>query len=779
MKLWIAFVITVFLIPIPTFALDRGTPNQVKLRPEAIQSVPVNSAASSHALNHNDAMDEVYLERYLLAVITLILLLSLTYTLYRFRTSKLALRTRENRMRHALEGTNSGLWDWNVEEDRLYLCERFEAMLGYDPGEIGSSLIGLKAFVHPDDYYDVRKRLLEHLKGISPIFESEHRFKHKCGNWLWMSSRGKVVHRDINNSATRIVGTLTDITERKKAEEQLHQNALVFETISEAIIICDKDNNIVSTNQAFTHTTGYTNEEVIGKNPRILKSDKHDSVFYQMMWDSIINTGVWQGEIWNKKKNGDIFPVWLSIATIKGSEGDIDQYIGVFNDITKRKEDEDLIRYQANFDALTELPNRHLLMDRLGFELQRAKREGTFVGLMFIDLDRFKPINDTYGHSVGDQLLWEVAKRLTSHVRETDMVARLGGDEFTVVIPNIDNISEIEQTVTRILSGIAAPFDLDGHELFISASIGITVYPDDATDISTLMTNADNAMYRAKEEGKNTFCFFTREMNKHAKEMLKIENDLHHVIQKKELIPYFHPILDIHTGEVTAVEVLLRWKRPGHGIIAAESFIPITEATGLIVDIGKWLLEVVCCQVMLWRNIGINIPRICVNISARQFRDNLLDIIKNALETSGLEPEYLELEILESVLLEENKRNADILMQLNEMGIRLSIDDFGTGYSSLSHLKKYPFNALKINRSFICGLPNDKDDVTLVNSIISMSHELGLEVIAEGVETKEQHQHLRTQGCDMAQGFYFTKPIPANKFEKWIKKINSQLSQTL
>jgi predicted signal transduction protein with EAL and GGDEF domain len=363
-----------------------------------------------------------------------------------------------------------------------------------------------------------------------------------------------------------------------------------------------------------------------------------------------------------------------------------------------------------------------------------------------------------------------VSKRLTSHVRETDMVARLGGDEFTIVLPNIANISEIEQTVTRVLNGIATPFDLEGHELFISASIGITIYPNDATDISTMMTNADNAMYRAKDEGRNTFCFFTPEMNKHAKEMLKIENDLHHAIQKKELVPYFQPIIDINTGELSGTEVLLRWKHPEHGIIMPESFIPITEAAGLIVTIGKWLLEVVCCQIMRWRNSGIDIPRVYVNISGRQFRDNLIYIIQHALDTSGLEPEYLGLEILESVLLEENKRNADVLQRLSEMGVHLSIDDFGTGYSSLSYLKRYPFDVLKINRRFIYGLPNDKDDSTLVNTIISMAQELGLEVVAEGVESKQQLEYLRTQGCDKAQGFYFAKPMSAKKFENWIQK---------
>lgn len=728
------------------------------------------NVAARSSTHTSDIIGDIYPDRHLLTPIIVFLLLSLIYALFRIRASQIALHTSENRMRHALEGADSGLWDWNIEKNKLYLSQRFETMLGYAPGEIGVDILRLKEFIHPDDFMHVRQKLREHLNGISTIFESEHRVKHKNGHWIWMSGRGKIVNRDPRNRPTRIVGTQTDISARKQTEEQLRQNALVFETISEAVIICDENNHIISVNHAFTEITGYSKNEVIGKNPSILQSGKHDAHYYKVMWDSINNKGVWQGEIWNRNKSGEIYPEWLSIATISRTDGKIDQYIAVFSDITKRKEDEEIIRYQANYDALTELPNRHLLMDRLGFELQRAKREHTIVALMFIDLDRFKPINDTYGHMVGDQLLWEVSKRLTNNVRETDMVARLGGDEFTIVLPNIADIGEVEHMARRILNEIARPFDLNGRELFISTSIGITVYPDDATDISTLMTNADNAMYRAKDEGRNTFCFFTPEMNDHAKEMLRIENDLHHAIQKNELVPYFQPIVDIDSGEVIAAEVLLRWKHPELGVIMPSSFIPITEAAGLIVHIGKWLLEVVCCQVMRWRSNGINLQRICVNISGRQFRDNLVHIVEDALKTSGLEPEYLELEIVETVLLEENRQNANILQQLHDMGVRLTIDDFGTGYSSLSYLKKYPFDVLKINRSFINELPDSKDDTTLVNTIISMARGLGLEVIAEGVELKEQLDYLRDQGCHMAQGFYFTKPIPADKFEKWLNK---------
>jgi len=774
---FIAVVLWISLTPLPSLGQTAETVNPISPETKSIQPISLDKIATALSTHHNNLIDGINLDSHIKTPLILLLLISLSYALYRIRSSRIAQYTSENRMRHALEGTHSGLLDWNIEDNKLFLSPHFEDMLGYGPGELGDSITGLMEFIHPDDIKHIRSRLREHLKGNSDLFESEHRFKHKSGKWIWMYGRGKIVHRDMEKKATRLVGTQTDISERKKADEHLQQTALVFETIAEAVVICDENNRIISVNQAFSEITGYSREEVIGADPNILQSGKHDSTFYHRMWDSIINNGSWQGEICNKNKNGDVYTEWLSIATILGSKGNIDKYIAVFRDITKRKQDEELIRYQANYDALTELPNRHLLMDRLGFELQRSNRDNTMVALLFIDLDRFKPINDTYGHMVGDQLLWEVSKRLSNIVRESDMVARLGGDEFTIILPNIEDIREVEHMASRTLKGMASPFNLDGRELIISASIGITMYPDDADNITSLMTNADNAMYLAKEEGRNTFCFFTSELNEHAKETLRIENDLHHSLQKNELIPYFQPIIDIGSGEVVAAEVLLRWKHPELGVLLPESFIPIAEAAGMIVDIGKWLLEVVCCQVMRWRNDGTNLERICVNISGRQFRDNLLYIVENALNTSGLEPECLELEIIETVLLEDNKQNTNTLNTLCEMGVRLTIDDFGTGYSSLSYLKKYPFDVLKINHSFICGLPNNKDDSTLVNTMISMAHELGLEVIAEGVETKEQLDYLRTQGCDMAQGFYSTKPMPANKFEKWLQKTQNKTKQ--
>ena len=731
----------------------------------------LNRVSTRYANHQSHSMDSAKQQRYLLNIVILFLIAGIAYFISQIKSSKLMLRKRQERMEHALDGTNNGLWDWDVQRSDLYLSPRFEMILGYAPGEINTKTNSFEALIHQDDIGMVRQKLANHLKGKSPIFESEHRSRKKDGSWVWTLVCGKVVERSENQKSLRMVGTQTDITERKIIEEKLQQAAMVFETVSEAVAICNRDNLIVAVNQAFTDITGYTRNEVIGKNPKILSSGKHNKDFYAVLWAELKETGVWQGEIWNRRKNGEIFPEWLSIATIKNNHNEIDQYISVFSDITQRKDDEELIRFQANYDALTELPNRHLLMERLGFELQRAKRENSIVALMFIDLDRFKPVNDTYGHMVGDQLLWEVSKRLTNHVRETDMVARLGGDEFTVVLPNIENLNEVEQMARRILHEISRPFHLRGHELFISISIGITIYPNDASDLPALMTNADNAMYRAKDDGRNTFCFFTHEMNHHAKEMLRLENDLHRALQRNELIPYFQPIIDINSGELIGAETLLRWKHPEFGLMEPDRFIAIAEATGLIIPIGTWLLELICCQMIRWRNNGLYLKRICVNISSRQFRDNLLSVVQNALETSGLEPEYLELEIVESLLLEENQENNDTLKQLNDIGVRLSIDDFGTGYSSLSYLKKFPFDVLKINHSFIKELPDSKDDTTLVNTIINMAHGLSLEVVAEGVESAKQLEHLRSMDCHLAQGYYFSKPVPAHLFDKRMQKL--------
>ncbi len=742
--------------------------------------IPVREAldkiSAHYEIFHSANMHSAEQQRYLINLLVLVLIVGIAYSINRIRASKLALGIKEERLKHALEGANNGLWDWNIQDNELYLSPHFKSMLELAPDNTHTQINGIKELLHPDDLDQVRQRLKRHLQGESEIFESEHRFRKNDGSWIWTLCCGRVVARDKKHRPTRMVGIQTDISQRKQIEEELRRDSKVFETVSEAVMISDKDNLIIAVNEAFTKITGYSKDDVIGKNPKILSSGKHGADFYRDMWDTIIQKGVWQGEIMNRKKNGEIFTEWLSIATINDSDQKIDQYISVFSDISKRKEDEELIRFQANYDALTELPNRHLLMERLGFELQRAKREQTLVALMFIDLDRFKPINDTYGHMVGDQLLWEVSKRLSSHVRETDMVARLGGDEFTIILPNIENTDEVEHMAGRILNEISRPFYLNGCELFISVSIGITIYPNDASDFPTLLTNADNAMYRAKDEGRNTFCFFTHEMNQHAKEKLHLESDLHRAQQKGELVPYFQPIIDINSGELIGAETLLRWKHPEHGLMRPKSFIPISDASGLIVPIGRWLLETVCCQVMRWRRNGLMLQRICVNISARQFHDDLIGIIKNALETSGLEAQCLELEVVETVLLEDNKVNSKILKEISEMGVRLSIDDFGTGYSSLGYLKRFPFDVLKINRSFIKELPTSKEDATLVNTIISMGHGLDLEIVAEGVETEEQLEYLRLKGCDSAQGFYFNKPMPAHLFEKSLQKSSVNVS---
>ncbi len=761
-----------------TFLATRG---KVSNDISTLFNIPVESTldeiTTSYEQHHNATMERAIHQHYILNLIIFILMAGIAYSIYRIRSSRLDMSIKEERLKHALEGTNNGIWDWNIYEDELYLSPRFEAMLGLSATNLISRVNDLKKLIHPEDIAKVKNLLKQHLQGKTEIFESEHRFKNQYGDWIWTLCCGRVVEKDKKQKPLRMVGIQTDITQRKQTEEELRRNSMVFESVLEAVMICNKDNHILAVNEAFTKITGYSRANVIGKDPKLLGSGRHDAKFFNDMWDTLKQNGVWQGEIWNRKKNGEIFACWLSIATITNSDDEVEQYISVFSDISQRKEDEELIRFQANYDALTELPNRHLLMERLGFELQRAKREQTLIALMFIDLDRFKPINDTYGHTVGDRLLWEVSKRLSSHVRETDMVARLGGDEFTIILPNIENLDEVERMAGRILHEISRPFLFDNIELFISTSIGITIYPNDATDLPTLLTNADNAMYRAKDEGRNTYCFFTHEMNQHAKEMLQLEGDLHRAQQRDELVPYFQPIYDISSGEIIAAEALLRWKHPIRGIVHPDRFIPISEASGLISPIGKWLLEIVCCQVMRWRRKGLNLQRICLNISARQFRDDLIGIITNALESSGLEPEFLELEVVETLLLEDNSGNGNILRQLNEMGVRLSIDDFGTGYSSLGYLKRFPFDVLKINRSFIKGLPDNKDDATLVNTIISMGHGLNLEIVAEGVETKEQLEYLRSKACHLAQGFYFSKPLPAHLFEKLLK--NSSCNESM
>jgi diguanylate cyclase (GGDEF)-like protein/PAS domain S-box-containing protein len=544
----------------------------------------------------------------------------------------------------------------------------------------------------------------------------------------------------------------------------------VYETTFEGILITDANSVIESVNPAFTKITGYRAQEVIGRKPSILSSGRHPAEFYQSMWADLLQRGYWQGEVWNRRKNGEIYPEWLSISAVKDSLGKVTNYVAIFSDITERKAAEEHVRHLAHHDPLTGLPNRILFMERVGHAIAHAHRAKRVTAVMFLDLDRFKIINDTLGHTLGDQLLQVVSKRLVSCVREDDTVARLGGDEFTIVLEDVADAGDIGSVAEKIIRMLSQPMTLEGHEIFVTTSIGIAIYPDDGDTADTLIKHADAAMYRAKDKGRNNYQFFTADMNVRALERLTMENSLRKALERNEFVLYYQPQVDINTHRITGMEALLRWRHPELGLVSPAQFIPIAEESGLIVPIGEWVLRAACAQNKAWQDAGFPALRVAVNISARQFKQpNLVGTIAQVLADTGLNPRYLELEITENIAMEHAEDTVEKLRKLKEMGIRISIDDFGTGHSSLSYLKRFPIDAIKIDRSFVTDLSPDQDSAAIAAAISAMANSLKLKVITEGVETEEQLALLMTHNRDEVQGYYFSQPLPADAFAALLK----------
>jgi diguanylate cyclase (GGDEF)-like protein/PAS domain S-box-containing protein len=548
-----------------------------------------------------------------------------------------------------------------------------------------------------------------------------------------------------------------DVTQQKQALQKIRLDAEVFEHAAEGVMITDSQVRILDVNRAFTTITGYALEEVLGEKPSILQSGRHDEAFYREMWETVNARGSWQGEIWDKRKNGEIYPKWLSLSAVTEGGSPVSHYIGVFSDISAAKQTEESLYYMAHYDALTGLPNRRFFHDRLDQALKEARRSGDIVGLFFLDLDGFKFVNDNLGHRAGDQLLREVAQRLGNCLRATDTVARMGGDEFTIIAPNLRHDHHAASIARSILDGLAPPLKLDGRELFVSASLGITLFPMDAADTETLLKNADIAMYRAKELGKNSYQFYSAELNERTMERLTLYSKLRRALEERELFLHYQPQVDLITGNIVGVEALARWRSPGR-------FIPLAEESGLIHELGQYILRLSCAEALTWHASGARTIRLGINLSAHQLkRADITDIIEQAVRECGFPPAWLEFEITESSLIEDLKDIAAKLEKLKGLGATIAIDDFGTGYSSLAYLKRLPIDRLKIDRTFVKELPHGKSDGEIATAIIAIARSLGMQVIAEGVENEEQAKFLRERGCDQVQGFYFCEPVSPEK----------------
>jgi diguanylate cyclase (GGDEF)-like protein/PAS domain S-box-containing protein len=633
-------------------------------------------------------------------------------------------------------------------------------------GQPACTLLGspVDAFFPDQDRQRIRALNAEVIES-GRVAASEGEMTTALGRRWYLCTLGPL--REPDGSIGGVFGLMHDITERRRQEEHQRQWAKAFESTRDGVVICDAQARIESINRAFTEITGYGQEDAIGRTPELLQSGRHGPAFYRELWDSVITQGHWRGEIWNRRKNGEIYPEWLTINAVRDEAGGITNYVGVFTDITRVKRDEAELQRLANYDPLTDLPNRHMLATRLEHSLARMQRRSGRLALLYVDLDGFKTVNDSLGHPVGDELLVCIARRLAHRMRAGDTLGRLGGDEFVVIAESLHHPEDAAVLAQDLLDAIARPVILTGgREVYVTASVGISIFPDDGhSDATAMMRDADAALYRAKEQGRNRFCFYTQDLNQQAVAKLEIEVALRHALQRGELLLHYQPKVGTVSGRIVGAEALLRWRRGGE-LVPPGLFIPIAEQSSLILDIGAWVIDEVCAQQARWREQGLAMPRIAVNVAARQFAAGNLDTVLNeALSRHGVDPASLELEVTESMLIDQPEEGIQMLRRLKEIGVKLSLDDFGTGYSSLAYLRQFPIDALKIDKSFVDHIGNGPDGSAIVDAVIALAHRLGLTVVAEGVETAAQQLHLRWQGCDELQGFGLARPMPAADFE--------------
>jgi diguanylate cyclase (GGDEF)-like protein/PAS domain S-box-containing protein len=575
---------------------------------------------------------------------------------------------------------------------------------------------------------------------------------------------------DATGRTTHFVGVQEDISDAMRQQQRLRQSATVFENALEGMTVTDLEGTILEVNRGFTRITGYTREEALGQNPRLLQSGRHDRAFYQAMWTTLIESGRWHGEIWNRRRSGEIYPQLLTISVVTDEHDQASGYIGVFADISQIKESEQKLDFLAHHDPLTRLPNRLLFNARLQHAIQHARRGGYPLAVLFIDIDHFKVINDAHGHVFGDEVLREVGGRLAANVRAEDTVARIGGDEFIVLLERLTSAEHAGVVVEKIRRAFVEPVSVAGCEQYLTLSLGVSIYPRDAEEPEKLIRNADTAMYKAKDEGRDSCRFYTSRYTELAQERSEIDNALHGALDRDELFLHYQPQLDMQRGTVTGVEVLVRWQHRERGMIPPGVFIPIAEESGQIRRIGRWVLATACQQAKDWLDRQIEFGRLAVNIAGPQLRaGDLHRVVEDLLGTTGLPPDRLELEVTESFVMGRSERRFSDLERLKHLGVHLAIDDFGTGYSSLSYLKRLPIDRLKIDQSFVRDLPADQEDAAIADAIVALGHSLGLEVIAEGVETDAQRRFLLDHGCSLGQGYLFGKPMSAHDLADWMQ----------
>jgi diguanylate cyclase (GGDEF)-like protein/PAS domain S-box-containing protein len=642
---------------------------------------------------------------------------------------------------------------------------RCEELFGYTRGQLAGSATAM-VFPDEDEFAAAGHHQDTAPRDGGEYASAERQYRRADGSSFWCLVSGYAINPMRAQEGS--IWVFADVTERKLAEQKLRLSATVLEYIADGVMVIDLAGRIVAINPAFTQITGYTESEALGRDSTLTRSSRHERSFHQRLWEELGESGFWRGELWNMRKNGELYLEWLTISAVRDNTGEISHYVGVFSDITKVKESQDKLDHMAHHDPLTALPNRLLFHDRLQHALLRAARDGERLAILFIDLDRFKNVNDTLGHHVGDELLKQVAGALTLHLREGDTLARLGGDEFIVLLENIDGAAGASHVAGKLVAMFEQPFIVADYELFVTGSVGISLYPGDATDLNMLIRNADAAMYQAKARGRNGYQFYAPSMTGEGVERLRLETMLRRSIEKGEIFLNYQPQIEIDSGRLIGIEALVRWENPELGPVEPARFIPLAEETGFINQLGKWVLYEACRQMIRWQDAGLYVPKLAVNLSVKQFeRGSIVSMVADILKETGLAPERLQLEVTESVIM----NTGDALVFINDLhaiGVGLAIDDFGTGYSSLAYLKQMPVQTLKIDRSFIQDISSDSNDEAIAIAIIQLGKSLNLSVIAEGVETAEQAAFLLRHGCKLAQGYLFSRPSLAQAvLERW------------
>ena len=672
------------------------------------------------------------------------------------------LRTQNEQLSQILNVSPAVVYSLELQSDYMqyrvqFVSEQIQAMTGFSAEHCCTTPGWWDKQVHPDDAAHVKNQLSN--LWIQGSLQVEYRLRHANGRDVWISDR-MVLVRDAQGRPRNVVGAWLDQSAHRQVQAHARLIERVFEASQQAIFITDARGRFISVNRAFTQITGYTQDEVVGHTPAILKSGRQDQVFYQAMWQQIQEEGRWEGEIWNKRKNGELYPEWLNVSAIHDEQGEVQQYLGIFTETTGRKAAEERIQKLANYDPLTDLPNRALLADRARMLFGAAGPKEHAV-LMQLNLDHFSGINESLGHEAGDAVLRELAMRLSRTLKTDATICRLGADNFLVLLPRT-TANEASQIGVRLMAVVAEPLPVAGQVLRLSVSMGVAQFPEDGSDLTQLAQAAESAVHQAKRDGRNTLRFFSRQAQEQVRETLAVARDLHWAVERQQLVLHYQPQIDIHTQRIIGIEALVRWLHPTWGMVPPGRFIPVAETLGLIQSIGTWVLREALRQVAQWRAQGLSVVPVAVNLSAVQFRNpTLRDMLIDALREYGLPAHLLELELTESVAMENSGFTIATIASLKQIGVQLSIDDFGTGYSSLGYLKRFAVDRLKIDQSFVRGLNYDRQDEAIVQAVINLAHSLGLRTLAEGVETAEQLDFLRQNGCDEAQGWLFGHAMDA------------------